>query len=124
MTDGVKSDWGASNRVGRSLQAYFKGSQVMFVPVLALIVLNLCDSLLTRFLVNNKFAIEGNPLLKDIVGGGWFPIIKIAGVLLAGLILWDIYRRHPRLALFAMGCALSGYALIVMWNGALYLMSS
>ena len=124
MDDGIRADQQATNRVGRAQPAYFKGSRVMFLPILGLIVLNLCDGLLTRLLVNNEFAIEGNPLLKDIVGNGWFLLIKILGVLLVGFILWDIYRRHPRLALLAVRCALLGYALIVIWNAVLYLMSA
>jgi hypothetical protein len=43
----------------------------------------------------------------------------VVGVLLAALILWDISRRHPRLAFWASLVFLAGYVGIVAWNASL-----
>jgi hypothetical protein len=49
--------------------------------------------------------------------GGWgFIIVKTVGVLLAALILWDIHRRSPRVAVWTASFFLLAYAGIVVWN--------
>ncbi len=81
-----------------------------------LVLLNISDGLLTYFLIRLGLGREGNPFLLELVHQPTFMIIKIAGVLLAALILWDIYRRHPKLALWSTSCFVSLYGVIVLWN--------
>jgi len=68
--------------------------------LLALLILfNIVDGALTNFLVELGLVREGNPFLLSVVGQPEFIILKVTGAALATLVLWDINRRHPRLAL-------------------------
>jgi hypothetical protein len=55
------------------------------------------------------------------VGEPLFFIVKIAGALVAALILWDISRRHPKLGAVATSCCVGAYSLIVLWNMSLFI---
>jgi len=81
-----------------------------------LIVFVISDGLLTNFLVNGGLAREGNPFLQPLVGDIGFIILKAAGVLLCAVILWDIYKRYPRVALLSTWCFVVFYGAIVIWN--------
>ena len=76
------------------------------------------DGLLTHLLVDGGMAREGNPLLVPLVGEAGFIVLKIAGALLCSLILWDIYRRSPRLAMTATICFVVVYGAILLWNSS------
>jgi len=86
-----------------------------------LILFNISDALLTHFLVKLSLAREANPFLMPIVGQPAFMIVKVLGVLLCVLILWDIYRRHPRLAFMSTSCFVVFYGGIVLWNLGLFM---
>ena len=66
--------------------------------------------------IRGGLAREGNPFLVPIVGETNFLILKVVGVLLAALILWDVHRRHPRVAIIATSVWVVGYGAIVLWN--------
>jgi len=85
-----------------------------------LVLFNIADGALSFFLIRLGLGKEGNPLLLELVDEPGFIIIKVVGVLLCALILWDIYRRHPRLALVSTSCFLSLYGVIVTWNLSLF----
>ena len=82
----------------------------------ALILLNIADALLTNHIIKLGAGTEGNPFLLGIAGEPFFTIIKIVGVLLCVLILWDVHRRYPRLALVSTSVFVAAYAVIVFWN--------
>ena len=81
-----------------------------------LIVFEIADGVLTHFLITDGLAREGNPFLLPLVGETNFLILKVAGVLLCALILWDIYGRWPKVALTTTACFVTLYAVIVLWN--------
>ena len=81
-----------------------------------LIAFVISDGLLTNFLVKGGLAREGNPFLQPLVGDIGFIILKAAGALLCAVILWDIYRRFPRVALISTWCFVVFYGAIVIWN--------
>ena len=87
----------------------------------ALILLNIADGILTTHIVELGLGREGNPFLLSIVGQPVFIVLKVVGVLLCGLILWDIYRRRRRLALVSTSCFVAVYGLIVLWNSSVLL---
>ena len=91
---------------------YLLGILVLFV---------IADGLLTHFLITNGIAREGNPFLQPIVGKTGFIVLKVVGAFLCALILWDIYRRYPRVALISTSCFVVCYAAIVLWNLSLAL---
>lgn len=81
-----------------------------------LVVFEIADGLLTHFLITGGIAREGNPFLVPIVGDTGFLILKVVGVLLCALILWDIYRHHRKTALIATWCFVVFYGAIALWN--------
>lgn len=87
----------------------------------ALIVLVVCDGLISQFLVRSGFGREGNPFLQAWVGEEAFLVIKVLGVLLCALILWDMYKRWSRLALISTSCFVVIHAGIVLWNLSVFL---
>ena len=87
-----------------------------------LVGLVISDGLLTCFLVKNGLAREGNPFLVDIVGKDILVVLKVVGAIVCALILWDVYRRYPKLAVTCTLCFLAIYVLIVGWNLSLFFM--
>ena len=87
-----------------------------------LVVFVVLDGVLTQFLINGGGDVrEGNPLLQPLVGDVGFIFLKAAGALLCAFILWDIYRRFPKVAVIAAWVAVVGYGAIVLWNSSLFL---
>ena len=85
-----------------------------------LILFEISDGVLTHFLVRGGLAREGNPLLLPLVGEVNFLVLKVVGVFICALILWDIYKRYPKLALVATSCFVVVYGGIVLWNLSLF----
>ena len=88
-----------------------------------LIVFVILDGVLTQFLIDGGLAREGNPFLQPLVGDVGFIILKAAGALLCAFILWDIYRRLPKVAVIATWCFVAAYGVIVLWNSSLFILS-
>jgi hypothetical protein len=80
------------------------------------------DGVLTNLLLKMGLAEEANPLLFSFAGTRRFIIFKVAGALLAALILLDISRHHPRLAFWTTSIALLFYSGIVGWNLSLLIL--
>jgi hypothetical protein len=85
-----------------------------------LVAFVILDGLLTHFLVGDGLAREGNPLLQSLVGDYGFIALKAAGALLCAIILWDIYRHFPRVAIIATWCCVAFYGGILLWNSSLF----
>ena len=98
------------------LKYYFAGSYRIRILLGSLFAAIVADGIITRFLVYNGFAREGNPFLEYWVLDDRFLTIKILGGLLAALYLWSIYRRHPKLSVCFSSVFLGGYTSIVIWN--------
>ena len=101
----------------KGLSAYFAaGNYRIRILLGTLLSTIIADGIITKFLVLNGFAFEGNPLLRFWVGEDAFLTIKITGGLLAALYLWSIYQRHPKLSIICSSVFLAGYTFIVFWN--------
>jgi hypothetical protein len=100
--------------IGRNKMKYLLGVMVAFVVL---------DGLLTELLLDRGLARESNPLLQPLVGDVGFIILKIVGALLCAFILWDVYKRFPRVGVIATWIAVAGYGIIVVWNSSLFLLS-
>ena len=81
-----------------------------------LFALVVADGVITQYLVMSNLGIEGNPFLTVWVNQDKFLYIKVLGVLLSVLILWDIYRRWSRLAMSVSIVFVIVYTCIVYWN--------
>ena len=100
----------------KTIKSYLFGRSGIRYVLGALIVLVISDGLISRFLVRNRLGREWNPFLQRWVGEDIFLVIKVLGVLICVLILWDIYNRRPKLALITSLCLAVSYAGIVLWN--------
>ena len=88
-----------------------------------LITFEILDGLLTHFLIRGGLAREGNPFLLPLVGEINFLILKVVGGLLCALLLWDIYKRWPRVALTTTTCFVTLYVGIVLWNVSFFFLA-
>ena len=88
-----------------------------------LVGFGILDGVLSHFLITDGLARESNPFLMAIVGETIFLILKVAGMLLCAFILWDIYKRYPRLAMIATSVFVVAYGVIVLWNSSLFLLA-
>ena len=86
----------------------------------ALIALVVSDGLISQFLVRHGLGREGNPFLETLVGEWYFWVIRVFGVLLCAVILWDIYKRRPKLAVITTWCFIVLYSGIVLWNSFVF----
>jgi len=98
------------------------GKNKMKILLGTLIGFIILDGVLTEFLLGNGLAREANPFLKPLVGDIGFMVLKVVGALLVAFILWDVYRRFPRVAAIATWAAVAGYGGIVLWNASLCLL--
>lgn len=98
------------------MKDYLTGRRAMFSVLGTLVVLVVADGLITNFLVGNRLGVEGNPFLQSLVGSDGFLVLKAAGVLLSAFILWDIFKRQPKLAMISSLCFVVLYTGIVFWN--------
>ena len=81
-----------------------------------LIALIILDGVITVFLVRHGLGREGNPFLEGLIGEPIFLIIKVVGALLCAIIMWDIHKRQPRLAVISTTCFVFLYVGILSWN--------
>jgi hypothetical protein len=103
------------------IKSYFTGIRSIGYPLVLLIFLVIADAPITNYLVGQGTVHELNPILRNLVGTHSFWVIKVIGALLCVLILWDIYRRHPKLALISSWCFVVAYLGIIIWNVSLFL---
>ncbi len=108
-------------RLRKYLRTNISGGNALKYLLALLVLFNIADAVLTRFLLRLALATEGNPFLQPIVDQPSFILVKVLGVCLCVLILWDISRRHPRLAFLATFCFVMFYAMVVLWNTSLLL---
>jgi hypothetical protein len=83
---------------------------------LILVVLVATDGIVTNLLIKSGIAHEGNAMLQPIAGTGIFLVIKLVGALLCALLLWDIYRHWPKMAVISSYIFVGIYACITIWN--------
>ena len=89
--------------------------------LLTLIALVVSDGLISQFIVRHGLGREGNPFLQTLVSEGNFLLIKLAGALLCTLILWNIYKTRPRVALISTLSFVILYTGILYWNLGVFL---
>jgi hypothetical protein len=81
-----------------------------------LVILVAADGILSQFLVKYGLGREGNPLLQVLVEQDSFLLLKLSGALLCALILWNIYKNHPRVAIASSISFIALYTTLVYWN--------
>jgi hypothetical protein len=90
------------------------------LALVSLIVLQVADAVLSNAVVARGLASEANPIVRGIVGGPAFLLVKIAGALICALALASLHRYAPRVSAACAGAAVLFYAGVLAWNsGAL-----
>lgn len=92
----------------------------MLYTLFALIV---ADGIISDFLIMQKLGREWNPFLKTLVGSEQFLLIKACGALLVIAIMWEIYKKRPRMAIVSSLCFLVLYTGIIYWNSFVFLLT-
>ena len=105
----------------KRVSTYFAGSRQMKYVLVTLVCLVVADGIISRFLVRYGLGREGNPFMQTLVGQNNFLIIKLSAALLCALILWDLRKTRPRVALSTSLLFVVLYTVIVFWNLGIYL---
>jgi len=99
-----------------------KARQMRYI-LYVLFALIVADGILTDFLIVQKLGQEWNPFLKNIVGGEQFLSIKVCGAFLAIVIMWEIYKKQPGMAIVSSLCFLVLYTGIIYWGSFVFLLT-
>ena len=83
--------------------------------LVVMVALSAADALASQSLIALGLGHEGNPFLRGLAGGG-FLLVKLVGIMLAALLLWDIHRRQPRMPVTAAVLLMAFLTLVVYWN--------
>jgi hypothetical protein len=107
------------------VKAYFsiQGRRKLFYLLLAMMSFVILDGVITEILIAQGKAYEANAFLAPMIGGISFMLLKVFGAVLCAVILWDISKRHEKLASIAAWIATVGYGIIVIWNTSLYFLA-
>jgi hypothetical protein len=88
--------------------------------LVVLVALFAADSLVSTSLINNGLGYEGNPFLSGMSGPNSLSI-KVAGSLLAAVVLWDVHKVRPKQAVIAATASVLVYTGIIFWNLSVFL---
>ena len=102
------------------MQALVKRTGNLKYLIICLVLLVIADGILTQYLTTHSMGIEANPFLNTVVGERKFILIKTGGALLVALLLWDMYRLKPKVALISSIVAVIAYTAIVYWNISIF----
>lgn len=109
---GIEKEGRLSKTVKGSF-AQIRRIRCLLGTVFALVV---ADGLISNFLVTHGLAREWNPYLQTLVIDDNFLLIKVAGALLCTLILWDIYKKRPQMAMISTLCVVVLYTGLLYWS--------
>ncbi len=88
--------------------------------LVVMVALSVADALVSRSLLAAGLGYEANPFMRALSGGD-FMLVKTLGAALAGVLLWDLHRRMPRLAEIVTVFILVFFTGIVYWNVSIFL---
>ncbi|MFC1945653.1 DUF5658 family protein [Chloroflexota bacterium] len=94
--------------------------KLILVVLLSLVI---SDGYITQFLVSEGLGLEKNPFLEPFVSEWYFLVVKTLGALFCALLLWDIFRKWPKLGIAAIPCFTVIYTVIVYWNLSIFFIS-
>lgn len=100
----------------KSGRSVFTSATWMKKLVIVLIGLAVADTVLTDVLVSSGWGEEANPLMRALVGGPAFLILKIGASLGCGWLLLRAFKDRPRLVSAGTLGVTVVYSGIVTWN--------
>ena len=108
----------------KAIKSYFTGDNRVRYLLGTLIALVIADGFITQYLIINGLAREGNPFLQSIVGESSFLVLKVVGAIICALVLWDIHKRWPKVALVSSTFFVALYTGIIIWNVSVFFIAS
>ena len=100
-------------KVSRLLRSKMSEARYLLCLLGSLVV---ADGLISNYIVRSGLGREGNPFIQSIVGQTSFIFIKLTAAFIGALILWNVFRQHPRLGLVSIIFFVVLYTAIVWWN--------
>ena len=103
----------SQGKVSKLLRSKIKQVRYLLYLLGSLVI---ADGIFSNFIVRSGFGKEGNPFIQSIVGQTSFVFIKLTGACLSALILWKVFKQHPRLGLASIIFFVVLYTAILWWN--------
>lgn len=91
-------------------------NKYFYLLLVLLVGLVVADGLVTRFVIKNSLGAEANPFLQEWVQSDSLLIIKLAGSIIAALILWRFYRRSQKTGWILTSIFVAVYSILIIWN--------
>ena len=90
--------------------------RLFYLLLVILVVLVVTDGIITRFIIKNRLGTEANPLLQEWVQSDMLLIVKLAGSVLAALILWRLYLKSHKIVWILTSFFVVLYSILIIWN--------
>ena len=91
-------------------------NSTFYYLLIVLVALVVADGIITRTLIIRNLAIESNPFLITWVTSDKLLIIKLAGAILATVILWRVSWKKLKTALVITCLFVAFYTVVIFWN--------
>ena len=76
----------------------------------------MADGLISNHIMSNGLGAESNLIIESIVGQASFILVKVIAAIISAMILWKVFKRHPRLGLVSIILFVIIYTGILWWN--------
>jgi hypothetical protein len=96
-----------------------RGLQMFDIMAIPAGLLSLADAFLTQYLVGVGRVQEGNPLMAGLLESNHFLWFKVIGIAICLLLLWQVYKRFPRLAGGVALFITLFYSGVLIWNSSI-----
>ena len=84
------------------------------IGILACLVV--ADGLISNHIMSNGVGTESNLIIESIVGQTSFVLIKVIAAIISAMILWKVFKKHPRAGLVYIIFFVIIYTGILWWN--------
>jgi hypothetical protein len=93
-----------------------KTANAMKLLLVLLVSMMSIDGIVTYWAVTNELARESNNIVAPIAGDWQFILLKVVGAIVSALVLWNVYKHFPRIALLGANCVVVFYVVVLTWN--------
>jgi hypothetical protein len=84
------------------------------IGILACLVV--ADGLISNHIMSNGVGTESNLIIESIVGQTSFVLVKAIAAIISAMILWKVFKKHPRAGLVYIILFVIRYTGIIWWN--------
>ena len=100
-------------KVSKFLKSRIQQARYLIGLLASLVV---ADGLISNHIMSNDFGTESNLIIESIVGQTSFVLIKVIAAIVSAMILWKVFKRHPRMGLVSIILFVIIYTGILWWN--------